>query len=181
MQRAGEMAKLRSQGLTTAEIAERYSLSHHTVYNSIKAAIAATPYEGVTELRHIQLDSLALQKRRVLRIFLVDHPKVDHGRLIKDSDGNTVNDYDIALRASAELRRIEDSISRLTGTRAPVVHEVHEITEDALDAEIRRLTTAVRAKAAGLGEPIDVTSWPTAELDPPAEAELAEETQSAGG
>ena len=174
------MLRLRTQGLSHQEIATRYGVSTKTVQDSIKIGINAVPYEAVTEMRHLQLDALTLQKRRVLRIFLTDHPKVDHGRIIKDANGDVVNDYDISLRASSELRRIEDSISRLTGTRAPVVHEVHEITEDAIDAEIRSLTTALRAKAEQLGEAIDVPSWSPAELET-GEAGPAEKVEAGGG
>lgn len=167
MQRAAEMVKLRSGGVTTQAIAEQYGVTTRTVTESIKAAVAAVPYEAVTEMRALQLDSLNLLKRRVLRALLVDHPKVDHGHVVtrtviqEDGTRKTVEvvDWDIAIRASAELRKIEDSISRLTGTRAPVVHEVHEISEDALDAAIAELTESIRLRAAEFDDPIDVDAW----------------------
>ena len=181
MERATEMVKLRSSGMTLGEIGSRYNVSVPTVSASIKAAIAVIPYEAVQEMRSLQLDALNLQKRRLLRVFLSDHPKVDHGKVIKrtlpDGTVETLMDYDITIRASSELRRIEDSISRLTGTRAPVVHEVREITEDALDAEIRQLTTSLRLRAAQLGEVIDVPSYP--EL-PPGEDAAATAVASPG-
>jgi len=95
---------------------------------------------AVETIRQTQLTSLLRQKRVVLGIMATPNYKVDHGRVVMDPfTQQPVIDKDLVLKASAELRRIEDAISRLTGTRAPVVHEVHEITEDAIDAEIRRL------------------------------------------
>ena len=187
MTRAAEMVRLRSQGLTLVEIGSRYDVSRETVRQSIKAAVAAIPYEAVNELRHIQLDSLQLQKRRLLRIFLVDHPKVDHGRVVKHPDAESgemvpVIDYDITIRASAELRHIEQDISRLTGTRAPVVHEVHEITEDAIDAELRSLATAIkqRSEAIGIPPPIDALSWAPGELEPAGKVDSPATAEAAG-
>ena len=186
MTRAAEMVRLRSSGMTPTEIAAHYSVTYETVRQSLRAAINATPYEAVTEMRSIQLDSLNMQKRRLLRVFLADHPKVDHGHVVmrRNDEGQSVPvlDYDVTIRASAELRRIEDSISRLTGTRAPVVHEVHEITEDALDAEIAQLSRSIRLRAAEIDFPlpIDADSWPIVAELPPGKDAGAATAESAG-
>lgn len=133
--------ELHSQGMTWKEVGEAMGCSHSTAWDRAQRAQAGMPDESAAVFKAVQVMSLLRQKRVVLGVMADPGYKVDHGKMVMDpSDGSPMKDKKLQLEASAELRRIEDLLSRLVGTRAPTVHEVHEITEDALDAELKRLS-----------------------------------------
>lgn len=133
--------ELHSQGMTWKEVGEAMGCSHSTAWDRAQRAQAGMPDESAAIFKAVQVMSLLRQKRVALGVMADPGYKVDHGKMVMDpSDGSPMKDKKLQLEASAELRRIEDLLSRLVGTRAPTVHEVHEITEDALDAELKRLS-----------------------------------------
>lgn len=132
--------ELHSQGMTWKEVGEAEGCSHSTAWDRANRWQAGQPDESTALFKATQVSSLLRQKRVALGVMADPGFKVDHGKVIRDDDGNPVKDRKLQLEASAELRRIEDLLSRLVGTRAPAVHEVHEYTEEGLDAELKRLT-----------------------------------------
>lgn len=149
---AAEAYELSTQGLTIREVAERAGCSVETAYRRVKLGAELSPRPNRDITAEVQIRSLMRQKRVVLGILANPAYKVDHGRVVMDPlTQQPLRDQEMVLKASAELRRIEEAIMRLAGTRAPVVHEIKEITEEALDAEFQKLITVL----------------PAAELSPP--------------
>jgi hypothetical protein len=145
-----EAAVLYTTGMTQREVAAEMGCSLSAVSARIKRATDSAKVLPVQSVKQIQLDSLARQKRIVLGVMAQPGLLVSHGRVIFDpNSGSPMVDKDMILKASAELRRIEELVSRLAGTRAPVTHEVREITEDAIDAELRKLVEQLGSAAEG--------------------------------
>ena len=158
-----EAYELYTQGLTVREVADRQGCSVETAHRRIKYGEQAQPPQSPDTLKQGQIRSLMRQKRIVLGVIAHPAHKVDHGRVVIDPlTSQPMVDQEMILKASAELRRIEEAVMRLAGTRAPVVHEVHEITEEAIDAEYQRLITSLPRLPAlalprGGGEPVGGT------------------------
>jgi hypothetical protein len=155
-----EAAVLRGRGFTFAEIAEAQGCSTQAASNRVRRAIARVPIEAVTQLRQTQLSRYDFQRRVALRLLAMDAPLIQNGRVVMQEvtqeDGTKVDrpviNLDPKFRALSELRKIEDSISTLTGTQAPRRIEVNVVTEDAVDAEIKRLERELGANRGPGGE-----------------------------
>lgn len=151
IQRDAQAAKYRVQGYTNREISEIMGESPERISTRIRRAIAMVPVEAVEELRRIQIDRFDFQRRVALRILAEDRPLVQNGRVVTYTDDQgvvkPVIDLKPRLAALAELRKIEDSLARLCGTEAPKRVDVNVITEDAVDAEIKRLEAELGANA----------------------------------
>jgi hypothetical protein len=57
-------------------------------------------------------------------------------------------DDDAILRATQVILRVKDARAKLTGIYAPTKSQVSVITEDAVDAEIRRLSDTIQNRSA---------------------------------
>lgn len=150
-----EAVELRRQRKSFPEIAAIQGCSVSTAWLRFQRALAAVPYEAVEELRRIELESLDEQERRLLAVQEATHYKVDHGKLIEIVvDGKTVPMIDDApvLAASAAIVRIKQERYKLTGSYAPTKTALTVITEDAVDAEIRRLEEELGANGADAGD-----------------------------
>jgi hypothetical protein len=154
-------AELRSQGMTLREIGVEMNVNHKTAGAMVRRAALALEPEAVAVRKQTQLDSLERQKRVILGILATPTWKVDHGKVVLDPiDGQPMVDKELVIKASAELRKIEQDISRLIGTRAPVVKEVHEYTEEGIDAELRRLVHELGSTPGRVGDTLEGTEAP---------------------
>lgn len=133
-----EACELRAQRLTIRQIAAIQNCSVSVAHDRIKRAIAAIPYEAVAELRRIELESLDELEQRCREVMLATHLKVDHGKLILIDDVPMIDDAPI-LHAAAQILRIKDMRAKFTGTYAPTKSSITVVTEEDVDAEIRRL------------------------------------------
>ena len=141
-----EAAEMRSRRMTYPQIAAEQGCSRSTAYQRVQRALAAVPYEAVAELRRVELESLDELEQRAREVLLARHVKVDHGRVI-EVDGERLIDDAPVLAAIAQILRIKDMRAKLTGSYAPTKSAVTVITEDAVDAEIRRLTEELGVNA----------------------------------
>lgn len=168
-EQAAEAALLRSQGLNYRQIADRQGCSAGTAYKRVQRAIAAIPMEAVDELRRIECDRLDAVIAKLWDIVHAEHPMVSHGRLIRrqigwevDSSGvevldpltneripvwQTIEDAGPVLSALNGIVRASESKRKLLGLDAPTRTQVHVITEDLVDEEIRRLEEELAARA----------------------------------
>lgn len=150
-----EAAVLRSQRISYPEIARRMGCAVSTAHDRVKRAIDAVPYEAVEELRRIELESLDEQERRLLAVQETTHYRVDHGKVIELTEGVPMIDTTPIVQTSMAILRIKDMRAKLTGEYAPTKSAITVVTEDAVDAEIRRLSEQV-----ALNEPGDLRSTP---------------------
>ena len=141
-QRAWELHVAR---LTEREIAAQLELAKSTVHDSIKRGRALNRSPEAAELKKDELAELDRISRQLWAIALDDHPKVDHGRVIylpnpaDPSNRKVLLDKRINMQAYRELRMVQGRRASLLGLDAPAQHRVDVITEDVLEANIRRL------------------------------------------
>lgn len=134
MRRDTEFAELRAKGLSYPKIAELRQCAVSTAYASVQRAIRAVPVEAVTELRQIECDRLDAIIAKLWDIVESRHPVFYQGKMIR----NTVDDGPV-IQALAQIRVTAESKRRLLGLDAPARQTITVITEDAVDAELRRL------------------------------------------
>lgn len=145
-------AELRRDGLSYRQIAAVMDMSVSGVHKAIRRAIDAVPVEAVSELRTMEAERLDADLVRLNELDTVaweilgrNHLVVNEGRIVQH-DGAPLVDSGPALtaltvlRANCDARRKNrESYRKLFGLDAPTRRIVEVITEDVLDAEIRRL------------------------------------------
>lgn len=127
-------AHMRAEGRTYRAIAEALGCSVGTAYAGVARAIAAVPVEAVTELRQIESARLDAVIARLWDVVHADHPYFSQGRRFED-----VQDAGPVISALLGIVRASESKRKLLGLDAPARQTITVITEDAVDAELRRL------------------------------------------
>jgi hypothetical protein len=127
-------ARLRAQGHTYRQIAACEGIGLQTAHKSVKRALAAVPVEAVNELRQIESERLNRVISTAFGIVETSHPVVSHGRVMEG-----LEDTGPILSALALIVRTSESIRKLYGLDAPARQTITVLTEDAVDAELRRL------------------------------------------
>jgi hypothetical protein len=136
-------AEMRSLSMTYQQIGEQLGMSTSGAYYAATRGLKAVPTENAIEAKRLELAKLDNIERRLLPILAQRQPKSDHGRVIWDIDdqGNRVKvvDYGPVISAATSLLRVQARRSALLGLDAPQQIRVTTVTEDEVDAEIRRL------------------------------------------
>jgi Sigma-70, region 4 len=133
-------ARLRAQGCTYPQIAQVMGCTVSTAWKRVQRAIAAVPVEAVGELRAIECQRLDAVIARLWGVVHADHPLVSHGRRWDD-----LQDAGPVLQALHGIVRASESKRKLLGLDAPSRSVVEVITEDVVDAELRRLESEMAA------------------------------------
>lgn len=133
--RAEQVVAWRSEGVTFAEIGHRLGVSMQRAYQIWEKALAEAPRVKVQQYRQTQLELIDKATRELLAI--TADPSVTPRTKVEAWNG---------------LRAWQERLARLTGIDAPTRKEVRVIPEDAIDAEIKKLTAQMEeeAKAAGV-------------------------------
>ncbi len=139
-ERDSKAAHLRAQGRTYRQIGSEMGVQVATAYKMVGRAIASAPVEAVNELRAIESERLTAVIAKAWEIVHADHPYVSAGRLLTG-----VQDAGPVLAALNLIRTTSESLRKLYGLDAPARQTITVITEDAVDAELRRLETEVAA------------------------------------
>jgi hypothetical protein len=140
-----EAAQLKADGHTYRQIAQIQGCSPSGAHARVERAIKAVPVDAVESLRAVELERLDEMYRVALSQLRTDAVRVDHGRIVRDDDGNPLIDHGAKLIALDRLLKIQDRRAKLLGLDAPSRSRIEVITEDAVDAEIRRLEAEVAA------------------------------------
>lgn len=135
-ERDSKAAHLRAQGRTYRQIATELGVDVAAAYKMVGRAIASAPVEAVNELRAIESERLTAVIAKAWEIVHADHPYVSAGRLLTG-----VQDAGPVLAALNLIRTTSESLRKLYGLDAPARQTITVITEDAVDAELRRLET----------------------------------------
>ncbi len=135
-ERDGRAAHLRAQGWTYGRIGAELNVNTGSAYAMVARAIARAPAEGANELRAIESERLTAVIAKAWEIVHADHPYVSAGRLLTG-----VQDAGPVLAALNLIRTTSESLRKLYGLDAPARQVITVITEDAVDAELRRLET----------------------------------------
>lgn len=141
-QQDAQAAHLRAQGRTYRDIAAILNCSSGTAYAAVGRAIAAVPVEAVHELRQIECDRLDAIIARLWDIVHTDHPYVSQGRVMAG-----ITDIGPVITALGQIRQTSESKRKLLGLDAPARQTITVITEDVVDAELRRLEEELAARA----------------------------------
>lgn len=138
-ERDSEMAHYKAEHHSYREVAEHFGVSTSTAYDAVQRAIKATAAVGGEEAKAAELVKLDVMEKWVLAVLHRRHITVSNGRVILGEDGKPLEDDAPVLAAVAMWLKIAERRSKLEGLDAPARQIVTVITEDVVDAEIRRL------------------------------------------
>ena len=134
-------AHLRAQGRTYPQIAAELGCAVSTAYTGVQRALASVPVEAVGELRRVECDRLDAVIARLWDVVAAEHPFISNGRRFDD-----VQDAGPVISALAGIVRASESKRKLLGLDAPARQMVTVVTEDAVDAELRRLESELASQ-----------------------------------
>lgn len=149
-ERENEALMLRKKEWPLAAIAAKLGYANESgVSKAIARALDRAPAEAAPEMRRMELGKLALLEFTAWQVLERQHLVVITGgpkagmivsRFNKDGESEELEDSGPILAAMDRIIRIQERRARLMGLDAPVRHRVTTITEDQVDAEMRRLT-----------------------------------------
>lgn len=105
-----------------------------------KACREFIPLEEINAARQRALDRYDQLDQELLRVVRTPHYAVQFGKLAKDDNGNLLIDDGPAVAAVAQLRQNEKRVADIYGYDAPSRQTLTVVTEDLVDAEIKRLS-----------------------------------------
>jgi hypothetical protein len=124
-------------GVSTAKMDYQRAIEQRHAERDEHAAVAVT----------VELAKLDALERAAWQVLRARHITVQHGKIVRDEDGNAVIDDAPTLNAIDRILKIAERRARLLGLDAPVRSRI-EVT-DALDAQIEQLVAELEAVAAG--------------------------------
>lgn len=161
LERENEALLLRKKEWPLAAIAAKLGYANESgVSKAIARALDRAPKAHAPELRRMELEKLALLEYTAWQVLERQHLVVITGgpkagmivsRFNQAGEKEELEDSAPVLAAIDRIIRVQERRSRLMGLDAPVRHRVTTITEDMVDAEMRRLS----AQLAGLDEEDD--------------------------
>jgi hypothetical protein len=119
--RRGEVVRLRAQGLTWDQVAERTGFANGSgALKAWRRAIAQKPDLAVTEVRTQERERLEEMDATLAKIISSPPAKTTAiGKTVTDPDtGETVRDMSVVVAALRERRQVGESYRRLTGADA---------------------------------------------------------------
>ncbi len=161
MERDAKAYDLFRRGLSYRQIGTELGVSHQAAFEAVRRAAkdnAANPLEQA-EARQAALDRLQDYRRIALRVLTAKHYVVSQGgTIVLGPDKQPLTDGDPVLRALAQLLRIDQEDNRLRDLYPAAKTRVEVITEDAIDAEAKKLIGEIaemerERAAAGPGTP----------------------------
>lgn len=145
-----EAARLKAIGWSLDEIAEELNLRDRATGDfdprraaaAVKRGLSLVHQVNIDEKRLEQLQHYELMKRHIWDSLNTEHLLVQQGKVIFH-DGMPVEDKRFALEAFDRLNRIEESISKLTGTQAV---QRFSVEADQLGTEISQLISMINTE-----------------------------------
>lgn len=137
-----EATALRAQGLNYQQIADRLGLaSRGKAHDAVRRCLADTLGPPAEELRTLEGERLDEMTRKAYEVLTAKHIVVQHGKIVRDEDGNPIVDHGPVLQAINTIVKISTERRRLLGLDVPVradvtVHQV-DVTDLALMEIIR--------------------------------------------
>lgn len=148
-----EAARLRGEGLSYKQIAQRMGCTKSTAFERVHRAWRDTLTEPAERARAVELARLEEIHDAAMAVLLREHITVSHGHVVKDDDGNPILDDGPRLAAIDRLRQVSESRRKLLGLDAPAKQEVTNINppqSDELQARLRRAREQVEAEEQAL-------------------------------
>jgi hypothetical protein len=140
---------LRQQGLTFRQIGQQMGTTPQRAHQRVTRALARRLQEPPDAHRHLELERLDHMWQEALAVLRRPHVFAQNGKIVYDKEGEPLSDDAPVLNAIDRLLRIQERRARLLGLDAPTTSKLTVISEDAVDAEIRRLTDELARLEAG--------------------------------
>jgi hypothetical protein len=138
-QRDGQAVRLKALGWSLEEIAVHLGLDGkpERAAAAIRRGLANTVRVARDEQRLLELNSLDELERACWMQLQAHHVLVSNGRVIRDDDGEPLNDDRFALETIDRILKVKEQRNKLLGLNAPARHEV--LTVDSVDSAIAEL------------------------------------------
>ncbi|MGJ6963274.1 hypothetical protein ACSDR0_15315 [Streptosporangium sp. G11] len=142
--------ELRLTGLTLREIGARLGIAPSTVHLRITAALAERVDPLVDQYRTVELDRLDRLTVKAWEVLERDHVVVQHGKIVRDEEGNPLRDDGPVLAAVGTLLRISERRSKLLGLDAPIplAIDAHVHQVDPADIELAQMIAEAKRRSA---------------------------------
>lgn len=140
--------QLRLTGATYRDIAARLGLGLATVHARIETHIAEQVNPLAAELRQLELDRLDALSLKAYEVLESDHVVVQHGKIVRDEQGQPVKDHGPVLAAIDRLVRISERRSRLLGLDSPVKVDAHIERLEPGDIELHQMIAEAKQRQA---------------------------------
>jgi hypothetical protein len=137
LERRTQVVQLRADHLTFEQIGRTLGINKSTAKRAYDAAMADSrerSIEAAEAHKAAELAVLSAVRVKLLGILNAQHPYVNDGRVVQG-----VKDVGPNIAAARELRQLSERMSKLLGLDAPSRRIVEVVTEDIVDAELRRL------------------------------------------
>ena len=133
----------RAQGWTFDRIATemRYH-DRSAARKAVERALTTDVRESNDAAKALLIADLNAAKQAVWAVLEANHLVISDGRVVS-LDGDPIPDDEPVLKAVDRLVKINQELAKIYGVYAPVQSRVEVITEDAVDAEIARLSMLV--------------------------------------
>jgi Sigma-70, region 4 len=148
--RRARVLQLRIEQRPYADIAAELGISESTARTDYQRSLEQLKRDQdatAATARSLELAKLDQLEQAAYRVLRARHITVQHGKIVRDEDGQVVEDDAPVLQAIDRLVRIAARRATLTGMDAPTRIEV----DDARRAEIERLAAELAA-AAGVAD-----------------------------
>lgn len=142
---------LRRRGLTYEQIATQLGFrAASSAYEAVQRGLAEAFRESAEALTQLEAERLDALRRLFERIAATKHYAVSlgSGKVIMDpaNPGQPLTDDGPAMQAGLALLRVSESWRKLKGLDAPAKSRVEVISENTVDAEIKRLEDEMAAR-----------------------------------
>lgn len=135
-------------GHNLREISEITGLPKTTVHRRLECEIRETVDPLRAEYKRVQHDRLEALWRKTAEIIRTPHPVVSEGRIVKDRDGQPIEDHAVTLAAIARGDSLIGRMMRLHGTEASVKVDATITETTQLDIEAAEMVAEAKVKAA---------------------------------
>ena len=136
-ERDGEIARLRSTGMSFADIGAQFGISRQAAHQGFKRALAETVREASEDVRVTELARLDRLYQEALAVLAARHLVVQNGRVVRDADGEPLVDPKPRLGAIDRALKVQERRAKLLGLDAPTKNDVR--VTDSLDSRIEQL------------------------------------------
>jgi hypothetical protein len=132
--------ELKARGKTYRQIATELDVHPASAHEMVQRALRAIVEEPAAEVRRLELERLDIMYRAAMEVLERQHVTVSQGRIVKQANGEPLEDDAPVLQAIDRLLRVSESRRKLLGLDAPARVSVEA---EHLGREIGDLITAL--------------------------------------
>lgn len=142
--RDAEAAMMYARGNTFQQIGDRFGVTKQAAHKMRARALDAAGKEQRERARGIELTKLDMREQVLLEVLSRRHVVVNNGHVVS-LDGEPLDDDGIVIQTVDALGRVAQERAKVLGLYAPSRSTVTVVTEDVIDAEIRRWSETLNA------------------------------------